>query len=289
MRASIAACTRLQGFRVAYSRLPLHPSVAVLTGSINHGDGIAERYTSVRELILKACQRSGRSASDVTLVAVSKGHPPDAVLAAFQFGQRIFGESYAQELAMKVEQVSQAVVGSGSGHSALSWHFIGGLQRNKVRAIAPHVDVVQAVDSPRLVAAMDREFSKRSRSLRVMVQVNLAEEAQKNGCLEGDLPRLLRAIGSAEGLDVIGLMGIPPRVEDAEASRSFFRRLKQLADAHDLKEVSMGMSHDFAIAIEEGATMVRVGEALFGPRPPKPHNSQSGQRAAPTASRRCTS
>lgn len=217
---------------------------------------IAERLEKVHERIERACARAGRPASEVTLVAVSKTHPPEAVREAYEAGQRLFGENYVQELVAKAKALDAL--------TDLRWHFIGHLQRNKVKDLVRTGALVETVDSIRLAA----ELAKRARGPQpVFVQVNVAGEAQKSGCAPEELDALVAAIRSHDVLELRGLMTVPPLGESPEASRPHFAKLRALAEQHGLEELSMGMSADLEIAIEEGATIVRVGTAIFGARP----------------------
>lgn len=209
---------------------------------------IAERLREVDERILRAAERAGRDPASVTLVAVSKTHPALAIREAYAAGARVFGESYAQELAGKAEELRDL--------ADLRWHFIGHLQRNKVKQL-PLRAVVESVGSARLADALA------PRGGEVFLQVNVADEQSKSGCSIAELPSLVAHVRAIESLVLRGLMTIPPAGEDP---RPRFRRLRELALEHGLPDLSMGMSADLEIAVEEGATLVRVGTAIFGPR-----------------------
>ncbi|MCB9591835.1 MAG: YggS family pyridoxal phosphate-dependent enzyme [Sandaracinaceae bacterium] len=211
---------------------------------------IAERLAAVRETIARACDAAGRDPASVTLVAVSKRHPAAAVLEAMAAGQTVFGENYAQELVEKAAAVPGA-----------RWHFIGHLQRNKARQVIGTGATIETVDSVRLVEELDRRAEG---SLDVLLQVDVAREASKSGCAVEELPELVAAARAASKLRLRGLMTVPPAGEDPTR---WFRALRELAQAHELPELSMGMSADLEVAIAEGATIVRVGTAIFGPRP----------------------
>jgi pyridoxal phosphate enzyme (YggS family) len=199
----------------------------------------------------------------VRLVAVSKFHPVDRVRAAYRAGQRAFGENYAQELEEKALALASL--------EGVEWHVIGHLQRNKARAVAQHAAMVQSVDSARLAAALDRASAELGRVLPVLVQVNVGAEAQKSGCAPGELPSILDAIERAPNLALKGLMTIPPHTDDPDGARPFFDALAALRERNGgtvrLPELSMGMTHDLEQAIACGATIVRVGTAIFGERP----------------------
>ena len=226
---------------------------------------IAGNLAQVRRRIDAAAQRARRPPDDVTLIAVSKTFSADVVREAAAAGQRRFGENRVQEALDKIAVLRDL---------PLEWHLIGHLQSNKARKAAEAMDVVQSVDRLELLPRLGAAAAGRAAPLPVLVQVDLAHEATKHGADEGTLPDLLRAALGTPGLDVRGLMIIPPWSDDAEASRPWFRRLRELRDdlvrqgfpAARLRDLSMGMSHDFEVAIEEGATIVRVGTAIFGSR-----------------------
>jgi pyridoxal phosphate enzyme (YggS family) len=214
------------------------------------GDDVATRLTEVRERIAAAARRAGRPAGDVALVAVSKEQPVAAIRAALARGQRAFGENRAQELLAKAGPLASA---------AVDWHFVGRLQRNKVRALAPHVVLWHSLDRAELGA----DVARFAPGARVLVQVDLADEPQKGGCEPGAAGALVEQL-RAHALDVAGLMTVPPASGDP---RPYFATLRELAHGLDLHELSMGMTNDFEVAVEEGATIVRVGSAVFGARP----------------------
>jgi PLP dependent protein len=207
---------------------------------------VAARVADVRARIAVAAARAGRDAASVTLVAATKTVDPARVQAVIDAGVVDVGENRAQELLAK------------TGVAGARWHFLGQLQRNKVRALAPWVACWQSVDRAELGA----EIARRSPGARVLAEVNLGEEPQKGGCLPGALPGLVDRL-RADGLDVAGLMTVPPHDGDP---RPWFAALRGHAAALDLPELSMGMTEDFEVGVEEGATMVRVGRALFGDR-----------------------
>jgi pyridoxal phosphate enzyme (YggS family) len=238
-------------------------------------DGIRERLGRVRELIASVRRPSGRS-GEVLLVAVSKGHPAEALRAAYSAGQRDFGENYVQELERKSEALADL--------PELRLHLIGHLQRNKAKVVVRHAAAVHTLDSVELAAELDRRAAGNERPggrrafgddprLPVLAEVNIADEPQKSGVAPAELGRLLEAIDRAPHLRLTGLMCVPPLVDAASASVPHFDALRRLRDAHGgekrLPELSMGMSHDFAEAIGSGATLVRIGTAIFGARPPK--------------------
>jgi pyridoxal phosphate enzyme (YggS family) len=224
---------------------------------------IADRVAAVRARIARAAERASRRPGEVTLVAVSKTHPPDAVRAAFAAGVRDFGENRVQEAEPKIAATADL--------AGLRWHLVGHLQSNKARKAAALFGVIQSVDSLELAERLARVGADAARPVRALVQVDLAGEETKYGLPEADLLPTLEALRQMDGLRVEGLMVLPPFL-DPEEVRPFFRRLRALGEraaAAGLlagRELSMGMSHDFEAAVEEGATIVRVGTAIFGER-----------------------
>jgi len=212
---------------------------------------LATRIDEVRTRIADAAGRAGRDPSSVTLVGASKTVPAERLVEAVDAGLRDLGENRAQEL------LAKAPVLDGAG-CAPRWHFVGRLQRNKVAALAPYVALWHSVDRLSLGEAMAR----RAPGARVLVQVDVGDEPQKGGCTPSDTPALADSL-RALGLDVAGLMTVPPRTADP---RACFATLRELASRVGADELSMGMSEDFEVAVEEGATIVRVGRAIFGPR-----------------------
>ncbi len=225
---------------------------------------IAQRLQQIHSRIEAAALQAGRSPAEVRLVAVSKTRPAADVSAAFRAGQVIFGENYVQELNTKVPLVQEPV----------EWHFIGHLQSNKVRQIAGLVTLIHSVDRLSLAEEISRQWGRLGKVCDVLVQVNIAGEATKSGTTEEGALELVRAISLLPSLTVKGLMTMPPFFDDPEAARPYFRELKRLAGmitgegipGVGMKELSMGMSGDFEAAIQEGATLVRVGTAIFGER-----------------------
>ena len=214
---------------------------------------VAERLEAVRMRIERAAIAAGRDPAEVTLVAISKRHPPEAIRAAFAAGQRDFGENYAQEFAEKAEALADL--------EGLRLHFVGHLQRNKAKLVAGEAAVVHTVDSLALAQAIERRAE--GRSPKILIQVNVAGEAQKSGVAPGDVAALAASIARETSLEVVGLMTIPPAERDP---RPHFRALATLGRELGLRELSMGMSDDLEAAVAEGATLVRVGTAIFGPR-----------------------
>ena len=224
---------------------------------------VAANLARIRERIATAAKRANRAPGAVTLVAVSKKKPAALIREAMAAGQMDFGESYLQEALEKVNEIRPAP----------RWHFIGHLQSNKARAAAAHFQVIESVDRPKIVHALERHLAELDRAVDIFLQVNISGEAQKSGVAPADLPPLARLVADCPHLRLTGLMGMPPRTPDPEAARPYFRALRHLAAdlaaqglAPEPLELSMGMSRDFEIAIEEGATSVRVGTALFGAR-----------------------
>jgi pyridoxal phosphate enzyme (YggS family) len=228
-------------------------------------DGIGGNLTRVREAIGRAARRVGRDAGEVTLIVVTKTFDVETVRAAIAAGVTDIGENYVQEARIKIEAV---------GRDSARWHFIGGLQTNKAKYVVRLFDLVHSVDSLELATEIDRRAGREGRAMDVLVQVDISREAQKSGVMEEDLVDFVRAISGFPNVAVTGLMGMPPFGREPEASRPYFQRLRELRDEvaslHipnvEMRELSMGMSNDFEVAVEEGATMVRVGTAIFGVR-----------------------
>lgn len=221
----------------------------------------------------EACARAGRDPAEVALVGVSKRKSAAEVVAAVAAGLDRVGESYVQEAVPKVAAVGARL--AERGLPAPRWHFVGRLQRNKARAVAEAFDCVESVDRASLARTLDARAAAAGRTLDALVQVNLSREAQKGGVAPEALPELLADCEPLAHLRIVGLMTVPADAEDPEASREAFARLRALRDTQrerpggaDLRELSMGMSGDFEVAIEEGATLVRVGTAIFGARTP---------------------
>jgi hypothetical protein len=228
------------------------------------------RLDSVRERIADAARRVGRDPSGIRLVAVSKTFPLEAIRALAGFGQRDFGENKVQEALPKID---------GARELGATWHFVGHLQSNKARKAAQRFDVIHSVDTADLASRLDTAAREASRSVQMLIQVDLSNEATKHGTPEESVPAILSAAAACQSARVVGLMLLPPAVDEPEAARPYFKALAALrdrlvaggADPSMLEELSMGMSHDFEVAVEEGATMVRVGTAIFGSRPPTDH------------------
>jgi len=215
---------------------------------------LAERLAAVRQRIERAAERARREPAEITLLAVTKVFPAAVIHQAYELGLREFGENYVQEFEGKAPEVS--------GLAGARFHLIGHLQSNKSSRAAELFQVIQTVDSARLARRLDAAGAK----LDVMVEVKLSPEEDKSGAAPETLLGLIAAVRACSNLRLLGLMTMPPWSDDAEAARPCFRRLRQLAQEHGLTQLSMGMSHDLETAIEEGATCVRVGTALFGKR-----------------------
>ncbi|HEX3759827.1 MAG TPA: YggS family pyridoxal phosphate-dependent enzyme [Kofleriaceae bacterium] len=222
---------------------------------------IAERWRAVAARVAAACERAGRPVGDVAIIAVSKTHPAEAIRDALAAGATDFGENYAQELAGKADELA--------GAGPLRWHFIGRLQRNKVRLVAGKVALIHAVDSVELAT----EIARRAGAVQpILLAVNVGGEASKGGVTADDAPAVARALAGVAGSSLDGLMTMPPPADDPEASRPHFLALRALRDrladqlGRPLPVLSMGMSHDFEVAIACGATHVRIGTAIFGSR-----------------------
>jgi PLP dependent protein len=231
-------------------------------GVIGSRDELERNLAIVRRGILAASERSGRDPSEIRLVAAAKAVPPDVVRWAVEAGVTDVGENYVNELAAKRDQV----------HGA-TWHFVGVLQSHTAHRVAEHADVVHTVASPRALARLDGRAERNGRRLPVLIEVDFA--GRGTGAPPEDVPELAERARSLVGVDLRGMMTIPPLTANPEDARPYFRQLRELRDAvaggmgaaRDLPELSMGMSADYEVAVEEGATMVRIGTALFGERP----------------------
>ena len=215
---------------------------------------LREKLQQVEERIQAAARRAGRSRSEVVLVAVTKKFPAAVIREAYDAGLRRFGENYVQEFEAKHKDVADL--------PGAEFHFIGHLQSNKARSAAELFHVIETVDSEKLARRLDAT----GRPLQVMLEVKLSGEEAKSGEAPEEIPALIEAVRSCANLQLTGLMTMPPWNDDQEVTRPYFRRLAELGRRHGLKHLSMGMSHDFEAAIEEGATHIRLGTALFGPR-----------------------
>ena len=232
-------------------------------------DSLEQRLTAVQETVAAAARKSGRSADDIELVAVSKTHDPDAIRQVAETGQVLFGESRVQEARAKITILP----------ARLRWHFIGHLQKNKIRAALPLFELFHSVDSLELAQQFQRIADEEGQRPKVLLEVNVAGEATKFGFKSDALEAQMEEIVALDRLEVAGLMAMAPLAPEAEQSRPYFQQLRELRDRLErdagvgLPQLSMGMSGDYAVAIEEGATLVRVGGAIFGAR--------SGKRWSP--------
>jgi PLP dependent protein len=213
----------------------------------------------VQAAIARACARAGRSPDDVALIAVSKTVEVERIKLAIAAGVAALGENRVQEAREKIETLGRPV----------PWHLIGPLQTNKAKDAARLFDWIHSVDRIELARELDRRARALGRTVDALLEVNVGEESQKSGVRPDQIKPLLDALAGLDGIRIRGLMAIPPAAHDPEQTRPYFRRLRELRDADGLEHLSMGMSADFEVAVEEGATMVRVGTAIFGPRPPR--------------------
>lgn len=221
-----------------------------------------ERFERTRQRIEAACSAAGRTAEDIHLLAVSKRNPVEAIRELHELGQRAFGESYVDEGVEKI---------AGLDDLDLEWHYVGPIQSNKTRLIAEHFDWVHSVDRARIVRRLDDQRSEAPNPLEVLIQVNLDGESQKAGCAPEEIAALAEQIAECANLGLRGLMAIPAAREDYDDQRAVFARLRKLfeklrSEHPEIDTISAGMSADLEAAIAEGATMIRVGTALFGPR-----------------------
>ena len=230
---------------------------------------LAARLTAVHERIAVAARGCGRSPDEVKLIAISKTHPASVIRTLIELGATDLGENRVQEAEEKIAEI---------GHEAVRWHLVGHLQANKARRAVSLFEVIHSLDSRELAQRLDRLCGEEGREkLPVLIQVDLGHEETKSGIDESELSHLVEGLGPLRRLEPIGLMTLPPFFDDTEQSRPFFRRLRQLRDELEKRgafgdrkgELSMGMTHDFEVAIQEGATMVRIGTAIFGERVPR--------------------
>jgi pyridoxal phosphate enzyme (YggS family) len=224
---------------------------------------VAENIAPIRKQIAEACQRAGRAESDVALMAVSKMHPAAAIEEAYAAGLRLFGENRVQEWQEKLQALAQL--------NDIETHLIGPLQSNKAARAAELFHAIDSVDSLKIATRLDAAARSLNKRLPILIEVKLSHEESKHGIAPEDLPALLDQLGALDFLIPSGLMTVPPWSEDGEAARPYFRELRRLRDASliacpTLTQLSMGMSNDFSVAIEEGSTCVRIGTALFGRR-----------------------
>ena len=230
---------------------------------------LAARLTAVQERIAAAARNVGRSPDEVKLIAISKTHPASVIRTLIDLGATDLGENRVQEAEDKITEI---------GRETVRWHLVGHLQTNKARRAVSLFEVIHSLDSLDLAKRLNRLCEEEGReTLAVLIQVDLGHEETKSGINESELTHLVDELGPLTHLKLIGLMTLPPFFDDAEQSRPFFRRLRELRDELESRgafgdrkgELSMGMTHDFEVAIQEGATMVRIGTAIFGERVPR--------------------
>ena len=227
---------------------------------------ISENFRQVKRRIIDAAKRVGRDPSDIRLLAVTKEQSDVIVAEGIQAGMTLFGENKVQEAMDKIEAI---------GRTGLEWHFIGRLQKNKVKFVFDFFDLIHSVDSLSLAEAIHKKAQKIGFCMPILLQINISGEESKLGMDPLDLPKEIERVAKLEGVKIKGLMTIPPYTSDPENSRPYYARLRELRNTcsklaipgMELDELSMGMSNDYEVAIEEGATLVRVGTGLFGPRP----------------------
>jgi pyridoxal phosphate enzyme (YggS family) len=225
---------------------------------------IAANYRMLMQRIGEAAVKAGRDANEIKLLGAAKSQHAELVRAAISAGVKLIGENYVREAQAKKKAVTQPT----------EWHMIGHLQRNKARAAVETFDIIQSLDSIALARELDKAGTNQKKTVRVLVEVNVAREQSKSGIADEQVEDFLRAAGQLSSLKIEGLMAVPPFCESPEEVRPYFQKLRNLQERLrdrrlanvDLKELSMGMTHDYAVAVEEGATIVRIGTALFGPR-----------------------
>jgi PLP dependent protein len=239
----------------------------------NAHNSIGARYISVLRDVQQPVEAVQSTPNNVRLIAVSKTKPMIDILSAYQAGARLFGENYVQEVVAKQSELAEHYPALLHQDSAIEWHFIGHLQSNKVRMIAPFVAWIHSVDSVKLGMEIAKQAQKHNRIINVLIQVNTSGEASKSGCAPDEAEQIIHALLGQAGIALRGLMTIPEAVETPESARPAFHLLRKVRDSiatkfalQNFTELSMGMSHDFGVAIEEGATMIRIGTAIFGER-----------------------
>jgi len=244
--------------------------------NVDPADGLAARFAAVKARIEAAARSCGRSPEEIRLIAISKTHPASLIKSLIELGATDLGENRVQEAEEKIPQL---------GNERARWHLVGHLQANKARRALHLFDVIHSLDSMELARRLDRLCVEAGRqSVPVLIQVDLGHEETKTGIDDQELPQLVEAVQQLERLELLGLMTLPPFFDDPEQARPYFRRLRQLRDelassgvfGTNGGELSMGMTHDFEVAIAEGATMVRIGTAIFGAR----EQPQKGTKSA---------
>lgn len=240
-----------------------NPETVSLTGS----DEIGKRLSSIKRRIANSCALAGRSPHDVRLIAVTKTVAAEKIRESIDAGLECFAENRVQEASTKIPRVCEPAFQPG-----IEWHFIGHLQSNKAHRAVELFDVIHSIDSFKLAERVNRAAQEIQRNVPILIQVNLGGETTKSGVTTAEVPALLKQLRELDHLELKGLMSVPPYFEQADEVRPYFRRLRDLGEAAreiagpGFTELSIGMSHDFEIAVEEGSTMVRIGTALFGPR-----------------------
>ena len=225
---------------------------------------LKDNLIEVEEHIKKACEKSGRNPEDVCLVAVSKTKPKDMLMEVYDCGIRQFGENYVQEMVDKADTLPKDI----------TWHMIGHLQRNKVKYLVGKTELIHSVDSIRLAEQIEKEYAKKGETANILIEVNMAQEESKFGITSQETEELIRKISTFEHIRIKGLMTIAPYTDNPETNRVYFRQMKKLSvdirdkniDNVSMDVLSMGMTGDYQVAIEEGSTMVRVGTGIFGER-----------------------
>jgi len=225
---------------------------------------LTARISSVFKKITYAALRSGRNPEEIKLIAVTKSQPIDKIIESVDLGLRVFGENKVQEAKQKIEKLNEF-------NFNIEWHMIGHLQSNKVKEAVRLFEIIHSVDSDKLAILIDKEASKIKKIQRALIQVKLSEEETKYGINEDAVEEIFKLSKKLKYLQIEGLMTIPPYFVNPEDTRPYFRKLRQIKEelsqkGYPLQELSMGMSNDFEVAIEEGSTMVRIGTAIFGPR-----------------------
>lgn len=226
---------------------------------------IKSNIDKIRAKIAAACERSGRNTENVTLVAVSKKFGIEMIKAAFDCGLRDFGENYAQEFRDKYNEI-------GGMYRDINWHFVGTLQKNKVKYVVGNISLYHSLHTDKIAGEFDKRAGKLGIKVNCLVEVNISGEENKSGVKPDELKNFLDSLKEFKNVNIIGLMGMAPYLDDREKSRPYFSHLRELRDEmrpvySSLNELSMGMSGDFETAVEEGATYIRLGTSIFGERP----------------------
>jgi pyridoxal phosphate enzyme (YggS family) len=242
----------------------MDPALAVATQGAESPPSLAERYLRFRAELSRVCADAGRDADSVRLVAVSKYHPAHAIRSLYELGQRDFGENYVQELVQKARELEDL--------RDLRWHLIGNLQANKAKALVPIAARVDALSSLRAARTLQEHAAAAAICIDVMVQPKVSEEASKSGCSREELRLTVNFVRGCSNLRLRGLFFIGPNEKDPECLRPCFREFSSLTREYGLTEASMGMSNDWTVAIQEGATEIRVGSLIFGGRPHAPRS-----------------